>query len=531
MKASARFAWLVLSEPERSEFLEAVRQRVSPEQFERIRGMTAAFPELLSLLEQSGMSLARLRKVAFGAPTEKTATVCPPVDPAPQTEAQPPRQRKGHGRHGARSYTGARRVPVPHPTLKPGDPCPDCGQGKLRRQPRPAPAIRVEAQPPVTATVFESEVLRCSLCGKTFTAPPPPEAGIQKYDPSVGVMVGLLRYGGGMPFYRLERSQRDFGVPLAASTQWELAEAVARAAQPVGDQLACVAAQSPNVFNDDTPMRVGDLRRQIRAETQPERTGIFTTGIIARAQDHPIALFFTGRQHAGENLDQLLRHRQANLPPPLQMCDGLSRNEPQEFKTILGCCLAHGRRAFVEATPNFPAECRHVLESLRTVYRFDAQAQTEGLNPEARLHFHQTHSQPVMDELNTWLQNQIEARRVEPNSGLGQAIGYLLGHWKPLTLFLRRPGAPLDNNVCERALKMTILHRKNSLSYKTQRGAQVGDLFMSLIHTCRLNRANPFDYLMALVRQAQEVAAHPEQWLPWNYPQTQPTVAPATDSG
>ena len=534
MKAGAHFAWLVLLEPERSAFLEAVRPRVSPEQFERIRGMTAAFPELLTLLEQSGMSLARLRKVAFGAPTEKTATVCPPVDPAPPTEAQPPRQRKGHGRHGARSYTGARRVPVPHPTLQPGDPCPGCGQGKLRRQPRPAPAIRVEAQPPVTATVFEMEVLRCCLCGRTFTAPTPAEAGTQKYDPSVGVMVGQLRYGSGMPFYRLEQWQRSLGVPLAASTQWELAEAVACVAQPAWDHLAWVAAQAPNVFNDDTPMRVGDLRRQIRAETKPERTGIFTTGIIARAQDHPIALFFTGRQHAGENLDQLLRHRSAQLPPPLQMCDGLSRNEPQEFKTILGGCLAHGRRAFVEATPNFPEECRHVLESLRTVYRFDAQAQADGLSSEARLHFHQTHSQPVMDELKTWLQNQINEKRVEPNSGLGQAIGYLLGHWEPLTLFLRRPGAPLDNNVCERALKMAILHRKNSLSYKTQRGAQVGDLFMSLIHTCRLNRVNPFDYFMALVGQAKEVRAHPEQWLPWNYLnylETQATVPPVTDTG
>jgi hypothetical protein len=329
----------------------------------------------------------------------------------------------------------------------------------------------------------------------------------------------------------LEQWQRSLGVPLAASTQWELAEAVARVAQPAWDHLVLVAARAPNVCNDDTTMRVGDLRRQIQAQTKPERTGIFTTGIIASAQDHPIALFFTGRQHAGENLDLVLRQRPADLPPPLQMCDGLSRNEPQEFKTILGCCLAHGRRPVVEVSPNFPDECRHVLESLRTVYQFDAQAKADGLSPEARLDFHQTYSQPVMEELQSWLQNQIDEKRVEPNSGLGQAIGYILGHWEPLTLFLRCPGAPLDNNVCERALKMAIMHRKNSLSYKTERGAQVGDLFMSLIHTCRLNRVNPFEYLMALVRQAKEVSAHPDQWLPWNYLETQATVAPVTDTG
>jgi transposase len=531
MKAGARFAWLVLLEPEQTTFLEAMRAQVSPEHFARVQAMTEAFPELLTLLDQSGMSLARLRRVAFGAPTEKTATVCPSGEPSPETQAQPKRKRRGHGRHGARCYTGAKRVPVSHPTLKPGDLCPGCGKGKLRRQPKPAPAIRVEAQPPITATVFEMEVLRCCLCGKTFTAPTPPQAGTQKYDPSVGVMVSLLRYGSGMPFYRLEQWQRSLGVPLAASTQWELADALGRVVQPVWDHLVWVAAQAPSLFNDDTTMRVGDLRRQIRAETKPQRTGIFTTGIIASPQDHPIALFFTGRQHAGENLDQVLRQRVVDLPPPLQMCDGLSRNEPQEFETILGCCLAHGRRPFVEAISDFPQECRHVLESLRSVYRLEAQTKAQALNPEERLQFHQTHSQPVMDQLNTWLQNQIEEKRIEPNSGFGQAIGFMLRHWEPLTLFLRRAGAPLDNNVCERALKMAIMHRKNSLSYKTERGAHVGDLFMGLIHTCRLNRANPFDYFMALVRQAKEVCAHPERWLPWNYSETQAAIAPVVDTG
>ena len=89
--------------------------------------------------------------------------------------------------------------------------------------------------------------------------------------------------------------------------------------------------------------------------------------------------------------------------------------------------------------------------------------------------------------------------------------------WGPLTLFLREPGAPLDNNICEQSLKMAILHRKNSLGFKTQHGAQVGDLFMSLIQTCRLNRVNPWDYLMALVHHPDHVRASPDQWMPWNY--------------
>jgi len=517
MKATARFAWLVLPPEKRTAFLEEVRPGVSAEHFERIRAMTEAFAELMDLFQEQGMSLARIGNIAFGACTEKTDQICGSSQAAPPKPDRPKRKRKGHGRHGSSAYTGARRIKVSHPKLKAGDICPDCKKGKLRAQPKPAPVIHLLGQPPITATVHELEVLRCSLCGKTFTAPPPPEAGTEKYDASVGVMTGLLRYGGGMPFYRLEQWQRNLGVPLPASTQWELVDAMARQIEPVVDALALTAAQAPTVFNDDTTMRVGQLKQQIQSEEKPKRTGIFTTGIVAQSADHPIALYFTGRMHAGENLKQVLKRRDKELPPPLQMCDGLSRNKPTEFDTILACCLAHGRRGFVDVADDFPEECRYVLESLRAVYRYDAEAKEKGLTAQERLSFHQTHSQRVMAELKTWLEQQVREKRVEPNSSLGKAIDFMLRHWVELTRFLHIPGAPLDNNICERILKMAILHRKNSLSYKTERGAKVGDLFMSLIQTCRLNQINPFHYLLALVRHSKEVGADPKRWLPWNY--------------
>jgi hypothetical protein len=81
----------------------------------------------------------------------------------------------------------------------------------------------------------------------------------------------------------------------------------------------------------------------------------------------------------------------------------------------------------------------------------------------------------------------------------------------------RQPGAPLDNNICERALKLAVLHRKNALFYRTQNGAQVGDQFMSLIHACQLNGVNSFEYLVELLRHATEVAATPREWMPWCY--------------
>jgi transposase len=473
-------------------------------------------------LEAKNTTLGRLRRMLFGAKTEKSRHLLAPSDAA-ATGAKPPAPKpkaKGHGRKAAQDYPGAKRRPVPHPKLHLGDLCPKCLQGKLYLLKTPARIVRIAAQPIFNATVFELERLRCALCGTLFTAPAPPEAGPGKYDPSCGVMLNLQRFGVGQPMYRTDKWQSYFGVPLAASTQWQLMAAAAHTPALVYEALIQAAAQAELLHNDDTPMRVQSLRRDIIARQDPDqRTGIFTTGIIAQVGPVSVALFFTGQNHAGENLNQLLKSRAADLAQPLQMCDALSRNEPQAFQTLLCHCLLHARRNFIDVRESFPEECGQVITSLREIYRFEAQAKERKLSPLERLHFHQEHSQPVMDQLQQWMQAQLDQKNVEPNSGLGQAIHYMLKRWETLTRFLSTPGAPLDNNITERALKTAILHRKNSLSYKTLAGARVGDIHMSLIHTCALNKVNPFDYLMALDQHAEAVTKEPAGWFPWNYRQ------------
>ena len=230
-----------------------------------------------------------------------------------------------------------------------------------------------------------------------------------------------------------------------------------------------------------------------------------------------IALFFTGRRHAGENLAEVLKRRASELSAPIQMCDALSQSVSGDFESVVGNCLAHGRRRFVEVVESFPQECRFVLETLRSVYGNDALARERKMSAEERLRLHQEESGPLMNGLEKWFLEQFEERKVEPNSGLGQAITYMQNHWEKLTLFLREPGAPLDNNLCERALKKAILHRKNAYFYRSERGARVGDLFMSLIHTAELSGIHPFDYLTELQRHQRELAQNPSDWMPWNY--------------
>ena len=386
-------------------------------------------------------------------------------------------------------------------------------------------------QAPIAATVYELERLRCNLCGEIFEAEAPASVGEKKYDETAAAMIALLKYGSGVPFYRLEGLEASLGIPLPASTQWEIVEEIAAVIRPAFDELIRQAAQGEVFYNDDTSMKILALARaspsrpEVKEESSSahERTGLFTTGIVSTTrQGQRIVMFFTGRKHAGENLARVLVERAKGLAPPIQMCDALSRNVPklpEKLEILLGNCNAHARRRFVQVTPSFPQECQFVLESLREVYRYDAEAEERGLTPEERLRFHQEHSQPVMDTLHAWFETQFAEKRVEPNSGLGEAITYCWKRWDRLTLFLREAGAPLDSNLVERALKKAILHRKNSLFYKTTNGAEVGDLFMSLIHTCELNEINPFDYLIELQKHAEELAKHPADWMPWNYRQ------------
>ena len=202
----------------------------------------------ITLVEDKNTSIARLRKLLLGAQTEKSTNIfndqdqdsknhsttsddsdaentansdaedgggeAPTDKPAEDELAdeeepsaddkKPPPQ--NHGRHSADDYTGGRQVEIKHPTLKAGDACPECQQGTLYGK-QPGVIVRFVGQAPVEATVYRLEKLRCHLCGKTFTAPTPPELSPEKNDAIVASMITLLRYGSGLPLNRVQRPQ------------------------------------------------------------------------------------------------------------------------------------------------------------------------------------------------------------------------------------------------------------------------------------------------------------------------------------
>ena len=527
--------------------LEAILERtsegpLSSEDHDKLKAAVDTLAVLTRELETKGTSILRLRRLVFGPSTEKTSRVFGDAesvkhDPAGSAEADgsgdvgdaassdltagegaPVRaKRPGHGRNGAAAYRGADKVEVKHAGLIHGAGCPSCSKGKVYLQKEPASLLRIRGMAPMQASVYELERLRCNLCGEVFTAEAPEGVGTAKYDETATAMIALLKYGCGLPFYRLEKLENTLGIPLPSSTQWELVQGGAGFLDPVHREFIRRGAQGEVLYNDDTAMKILDFVPLEPEEGSEKRTGVFTSGIVSVGGDRRIALFFTGNRHAGENLERVLKERARDLSPPIQMCDALSWNTCGEFETIVSNCLAHARRQYVDVAGSFPEECRYVLETLGGVYHNDALARQGKMSKEERLAFHREQSAPIMEGLEGWLREQIDRRRVEPNSGLGEAITYMRKHWERLTLFLRKAGAPLDNTICERALKRAVLHRKNALFYKTENGARVGDLYMSLIHTAELAGEDPFDYLVTLLRNPRPVERSPADWMPWNY--------------
>jgi transposase len=509
---------------------------------------------LLFALREAKLSLKRIKALVFG---EKPKPPKPPVSGgttgggsaggsetqtgtshavSTSSPASPPEQKPpppGHGRQGAEVYRAVTRVECRHEELAAGERCPACGRGSLYRLP-PGVEMRLDGNALLSAVRYELEKLRCSACGQIFTAAVPAAMGTEKYTARARAVLALARYYLGLPWHRLEGFQALVGVPMPDATQWDQGEIVGDCSHPIFKYLEKLAAQGEVIFQDDTPGRVLALieenqpaRAQAHAQGKAkttERTGRQTTALIVQVGERRICLYYTGRRHAGENLEALLTKREPERGKPLVMSDALSSNNAEEAGLIRCHCLAHGRRKFSELADDFPAESAVVVRALKFVYDHDEQARDKQLSAEERLIYHQTYSAPVLTALKTWLEEQAAQRLVEPNSSLGKAIAYMLDHWDTLTRVVKEPGAPLDNNTAERALKLAIRQRKNSLFYASEHSAYIASVLTSVIATCVQAGGNALDYLVALQEHRQEVFANPSAWLPWNY---QAALAPS----
>jgi transposase len=455
-------------------------RRLEEGDWQRLHRYLVLLSKLTRVLESGRVRMRKLTRILFGKRTEKDSSgeskkgkdnnPSPPgspaaeghldrnaspssgnrdqTGPAPDSDEEKQSQAKGHGRHPASAYRNAHEMVCPVCQNKAGDPCPACGSGRLRQQDEEI-ILRIKGSAPVTAEKYRIEKLRCDTCGLILKGKLPEQAGEEKYQASAKVSVVMMKYGSGLPFYRLEKQQAYQQIPLPAGTQWGLVEDVGNAVFPVYLELERQAAHAELLFIDDTWNLVACQKQ-------------YTTGVVARVAGRWITLYLTGAETAGKKVLRLLEQRPAHLPAPLQMSDALACNYPDPVRIVVLLCWVHSRRQFFEIKDFYPQECAVVLDAIGSLYGHEKQIRDLQLDDAARLIYHQQHSQPVLEQMKKWLQDQQDQRLIEPNSALGKAVQYLNRHWDGLMGFCRYLGAPLDNNIVERTLKDAILLRKNA---------------------------------------------------------------------
>ena len=342
---------------------------------------------------------------------------------------------KGHGRRPASAYAGARKVQCRHPEYQSGDDCPHplCG-GRLYDTKDPNGHLQFTGQPLIVVTHYERETLRCSTCQERFVAPLPEGVTEERYDATADATIAIMKYGAGMPYYRQSRLQEMTGVPLSESVLWERCESTANAALGVFIELQRMAAEGEVLFGDDTRVTILSCLKE-NDESEEDLKSTCVTGIVAKAGERKIALYFSDRRQTGETVGNLLKLRAEDLGRPIQMSDALAANWSGDQDVTKAKCLAHGRRQVYDLRDLYPAQCEVVLEAVGKVYRHDEA--TAGMSPEERMAWHQRHSGPVMSELKEWIEAQFRERLVEPNGSLGKALKYWLRHWEELMTLIR----------------------------------------------------------------------------------------------
>lgn len=468
-----------------------------------------ALVELDRLIGLKSATIARLRKV-FGKQSEKSHAK------APEDKKEAKGNTGGNGHHGKDDYPDAEEVSYSLDGLKPKDICSECKKGKLYSW-DPGIYVRITGSAPLVATIHKTEKLRCNLCGKIFEASYEGK-GAEKFDSSAKAIIALLHYKSSMPFYRLEKLQLNLNIPMPRSTLWNQVESLADHLIIVWKYMVGLAANGELMYIDDTTARLLSLIREneLNKENKKQRTGMYTTGILSKYQEHQLILYFTGRAYSGENLARLLEKRTSKVPVAI-MSDALPGNKPKDFEILQYLCLTHGRRNFIDVEESFKEQADYVVKLIAEVYKNDGITKSKEMTPLERLEFHKLNSAPVMDQLKKWLNDAFKDKLVEPNSTLGKGITYMLKHWKGLTGFLRHVGAPLDNNVLEAQLRVPVLNRKNWLFFKNTYGAFVGDIILSMIKTCEVEGENPLEYMITIQDQHHRVKENPSLWMPWNY--------------
>jgi hypothetical protein len=453
-------------------------------------------------------------------------------DPA-RDESNPKKKVKGHGRNGAGAYTNAKHFLHVLAAGIVGVLCAACKLGRMSRY-REKVVVRIVGQPLFAAEIHHYEQARCKVCGRIIRADGPASvvegvgSSYVSYDCSACAMLIVMHYFGGAPFKRLESLHAGWGVPISDANQWSVVDASDDLLLPLYKAIERHGIQEATSLRiDDTGSMVIAIQRQIRAEiaalklvgesTKDVRTGINATGVYLETPNGKVVLFYTGRHHAGEIIDQLLAHRRTTSSKLVKVTDGASKNfdHAHEDRLIEATCNAHAFLKFRDIRDQFPEEYAVAGEVYKKVFDNDDDAKALGLSPIERMLHHRKRSLPLMQKLKAMCEDKIKSKVVEPASPLWEPLSFIINQWLRLIRFCEEPGVPLDTNLVEQTLIIPVRYLAGSFNYQTQNGAEVGDHQMSLVATARANGVEPVAYLTECLRNHEDLAKRPEYYLPW----------------
>jgi hypothetical protein len=444
---------------------------------------------------------------------------------------------KGHGRNGASAFVHAKHFVHALGAGLLGALCSACGVGRLNRY-REKVVIRVVGQPLFAAELHHLEQARCRACGRVIRAEAPTEilegvgSSYTVYDWSACAMLVVMHYFAAAPFKRLESLHQGWGIPLADANLWRVADETDDFLLPLYRALELFGIQTATTLRiDDTGSMVVDLARQIQAEvaalklvgesTQGVRTGINATGVLLETAGGTVVLFFTGRHHAGEVLDRLLKRRKPahGSQRLVKVTDGATKNFDHQHRGELveATCNAHAFLKFHDIKDQHPSEYALAGEAYKTVFDNDDEAKNRGLTADERMLFHRERSKPWMEKLKAMCEEKLRSKLVEPNAALWEPLTFIINQWARLTQFYEVPGVPLDTNIVEQKLIIPVRYLAASFNYQTETGAEVGDRMMSLIATAHANGVEPVAYLTHCLRNHENLSRSPADYLPWAY--------------
>jgi hypothetical protein len=461
---------------------------------------------------------------AASSSPEEAQTSC---RPGASEEANDNINRDKHGRRGWDDFIEFPVLYHAHTALTVGCECSQCHRGRLYPF-EPARFASITGNAPLQGWRHEAEQLQCNLCKTVFRAPLDERfeqdgvSGKRLYSYSAASVICIYKYFGGLPWFRQETLQTALGVNVPDSTMSDLTERVVNAAIHVGRYLCTSARDAVRLLGDDTGAQILELKSVIRAERRTgklvKRTGCHVSCVIAiTSEGHRIVIYRVGIQHTGELLDEILEGRDPQLPVPLVMGDCHACNTVTVCRVIYGGCNAHAVRRFKAVKDRYPEEAGYALERYERIFDHEDHCKRVGLDDEQRLAYHRERSKPLFDEICEHGEMLFKEKKIEPNSDIGEAYGYVSNNRVRLSAFLRHPGMDLHNNESERTLRLPVRLRDNIPFFKNAIGAKWAEAIWTVGDTALACGKNLLDYFNALQANEEDVRRNPQLWVPWAF--------------